>query len=376
MSHKPWLLESLPIFTRSENLWIYFSVHLHHIRRGPFESLIRESVMMPTQRSPRYPLRSQDVLIHPDLVGSHKTSVSSRFQTLDGNPQITMPSMIDPVAHAVSGSYPNDKPLFEDGPFINHKALLEWQDFHDAAMLFQDHNGSLPGYCDSRFENVTGDSAQDHLVEQTIWDYAASYNPSAHAYSYSTYPRSFSCSDDIPIRAPTAPVRQTRSRTTYTGESEYPRFPPNSSHQRRLKTPLANPRRGVPQSDIGKSQQSWYTEPRLFTLPPPQSECPAVHSPDMNKGCEDGVSLLNDGESDADASENAEPYAQLIYRALRDAPGYGMVLKDIYDWFEKNTDKAKNPSSKGWQNSIRHNLSMNGVRGQSHYVLKHRFNGS
>jgi hypothetical protein len=96
----------------------------------------------------------------------------------------------------------------------------------------------------------------------------------------------------------------------------------------------------------------------------------------MNKGCEDGVSLLNDGESDADASENAEPYAQLIYRALRDAPGYGMVLKDIYDWFEKNTDKAKNPSSKGWQNSIRHNLSMNGVRGQSHYVLKHRFNGS
>jgi len=36
-------------------------------------------------------------------------------------------------------------------------------------------------------------------------------------------------------------------------------------------------------------------------------------------------------------------------------------LKEIYEWFEKNTDKAKINSSKGWQNSIRHNLSMNGA---------------
>jgi hypothetical protein len=35
-----------------------------------------------------------------------------------------------------------------------------------------------------------------------------------------------------------------------------------------------------------------------------------------------------DEESDAEASENAEPYAQLIYRALRAAAGYGIVLKD------------------------------------------------
>jgi len=37
-----------------------------------------------------------------------------------------------------------------------------------------------------------------------------------------------------------------------------------------------------------------------------------------------------------------------------------MVLKDIYQWFIDNTDKAA-LDQKGWQNSIRHNLSMNKV---------------
>ena len=56
-----------------------------------------------------------------------------------------------------------------------------------------------------------------------------------------------------------------------------------------------------------------------------------------------------------------EPYAKLIFRALMSAPGQRMILREIYDWFEVNTDKAGDPKSRGWQNSIRHNLSMNGV---------------
>lgn len=70
---------------------------------------------------------------------------------------------------------------------------------------------------------------------------------------------------------------------------------------------------------------------------------------------------MMDNISDEDGSSTLEPYAQLIYRALKSVAGHAMVLKEIYEWFEKNTDKAKDPSSKGWQNSIRHNLSMNGV---------------
>jgi hypothetical protein len=56
------------------------------------------------------------------------------------------------------------------------------------------------------------------------------------------------------------------------------------------------------------------------------------------------------------------PYAKLIYQALHDAPDHKMPLRDIYGWFKENTNKGKNSNSKGWQNSIRHNLSMNAVR--------------
>lgn len=59
--------------------------------------------------------------------------------------------------------------------------------------------------------------------------------------------------------------------------------------------------------------------------------------------------------------DKEQPYAQLIYRALMEAPGHTMVLRDIYNWFRRNTDKATDKETKGWQNSIRHNLSMNGV---------------
>ena len=58
---------------------------------------------------------------------------------------------------------------------------------------------------------------------------------------------------------------------------------------------------------------------------------------------------------------NEVPYAKLIERALLEAKGNRLVLKDIYKWIEENTDKADNPEFKGWQNSVRHNLSMNGV---------------
>ncbi|KAK4206421.1 hypothetical protein QBC37DRAFT_270307, partial [Rhypophila decipiens] len=33
-----------------------------------------------------------------------------------------------------------------------------------------------------------------------------------------------------------------------------------------------------------------------------------------------------------------------------------MTLQDIYQWFRENTSKAKS-DGKGWQNSIRHNLT-------------------
>ncbi|KAJ5684406.1 uncharacterized protein N7477_000751 [Penicillium maclennaniae] len=60
----------------------------------------------------------------------------------------------------------------------------------------------------------------------------------------------------------------------------------------------------------------------------------------------------------SEGDHNAEPYSKLIYRALKEADGHKLSLQQIYDWFMKNTSKGRD-NSKGWQNSIRHNLSMN-----------------
>jgi hypothetical protein len=76
------------------------------------------------------------------------------------------------------------------------------------------------------------------------------------------------------------------------------------------------------------------------------------------------------GTSDPDTRANTpdspkmkpkgEPYARLILKAFMSRPDRRMTLQEIYQWFKENTDKANGPG-KGWQNSIRHNLSMNGV---------------
>ena len=66
-------------------------------------------------------------------------------------------------------------------------------------------------------------------------------------------------------------------------------------------------------------------------------------------------------EEDSYDGEKHEPYAKSLYRCLKDAPNHTMVLRDIYEWFKENTARGKDPHEKGWQNSIRHNLSMNQV---------------
>lgn len=66
-------------------------------------------------------------------------------------------------------------------------------------------------------------------------------------------------------------------------------------------------------------------------------------------------------ESNEEDGPFDKPYAQLIYDALMQAPGHRMLLRDIYEWFIENTKKPRESGTNGWQNSIRHNLSMNQV---------------
>ncbi|KAI0535807.1 hypothetical protein GGR58DRAFT_529072 [Xylaria digitata] len=68
----------------------------------------------------------------------------------------------------------------------------------------------------------------------------------------------------------------------------------------------------------------------------------------------------DDGDDEEDNKPKpGEPYARLIYKAFMSRkPHYSMTLQEIYQWFRDHTDKSSS-HSKGWQNSIRHNLSMN-----------------
>ncbi|KAM0720239.1 hypothetical protein Q7P37_004375 [Cladosporium fusiforme] len=58
--------------------------------------------------------------------------------------------------------------------------------------------------------------------------------------------------------------------------------------------------------------------------------------------------------------EVADPcYAQLLFRCLLEAPDHTMSLKEVYAWVCRHSQKARDSNGTGWQNSVRHNLSMN-----------------
>ncbi|KAF7910845.1 uncharacterized protein EAF01_002354 [Botrytis porri] len=89
----------------------------------------------------------------------------------------------------------------------------------------------------------------------------------------------------------------------------------------------------------------------------------AINSTSPSSLCseEDGHSSREPTAMDVDADGHGvdeQPYAKLIYRALMSAPDHSMVLQEIYRWFRENTTKGSS-DTKGWMNSIRHNLSMN-----------------
>ncbi|CZT22227.1 uncharacterized protein RCC_08096 [Ramularia collo-cygni] len=65
-------------------------------------------------------------------------------------------------------------------------------------------------------------------------------------------------------------------------------------------------------------------------------------------------------EDEAEPEDSADPcYAQLLHRCLKEAPGHTMSLRDLYEWVRQHSQKAKDHQNRGWQNSVRHNLSMN-----------------
>lgn len=78
---------------------------------------------------------------------------------------------------------------------------------------------------------------------------------------------------------------------------------------------------------------------------------------------------------DEDREASADPadpcYAQLLYQCLKEAPGHTLSLRELYEWVQQHSQKAKDPKNRGWQNSVRHNLSMNAVSLYTRSSQKH-----
>lgn len=110
-------------------------------------------------------------------------------------------------------------------------------------------------------------------------------------------------------------------------------------------------------------------QPLQNSPPSPLSEVSSYHSPQslaaaspaMTAHTTDRLSPRSITGEHKEERPGHPPYSHLIYQALKDAPGNKLPLQGIYAWFEANTDKGRDPNAKGWQNSIRHNLSMNAV---------------
>ena len=156
-------------------------------------------------------------------------------------------------------------------------------------------------------------------------------------------------SDNQSYMPTSMPVMGDRSSESLTGQ-QLRTLNPTGDHDLLIQTP----------------SNFWVEDAQSFrgsTSPLSYSPPTCSEGPDINMEREDiGEHTSSNDEKMAQERLDDIPYAQLIYSALMEAPGHRMVLKDIYRWIEGNTDKANNPEFTGWQNSVRHNLSMNKVR--------------
>lgn len=316
------------------------------------------------------PILSSIPLLNHDSGLSHSSPESLQTRDLNNSTSSTMPTITDFPQPSLSGccyDFDNHDPQSLTTP----KIFPTWQDFEATSnpyhLPIQPHNAYeylTEGYSPSPERYVAGREATSPWTEAELHKATPSafMHTTRDAHQYYMGTQSFRDRDSHwntqkyrsqPVDYPTPQSNLSLSPPQHArGSFGLCDFDSTGRSDRYANTSeLAASQRLF--GDIPTPERS-YTQ-QLRVSPPDEARSPYELE-------ERGQQSIDESEeSDEDGSVNCEPYAQLIFRALKGAPGYRMVLKDIYRWFENNTDKARK-SSKGWQNSIRHNLSMNGVR--------------
>ena len=304
-----------------------------------------------------YPLR-QDLPMNCDLFVPSSRPCPSPSTASSVEPSMSSMPFLKPVATSLPSTDCSLQASYEE------QEDVQWHTFPDCSPYYQEslnYQTCADSY-NSWYQGPVRFSAPAKTTNGSSWEYGFPHESSL-PYSSSACPRSYPHDLSLDVNGCITSITDAYPPSAYHLDS-----PSQASftacHQRRLEgDPLADSIQDPPRIRLEN-------EPYQINSPAPshasictgQVKACAAASPASGEGFE-GIecATMNGDETDGDASISSEPYAQLIYKALMSAPEHKMVLKEIYEWFERNTDKAKNNSSKGWQNSIRHNLSMNGV---------------
>ncbi|MCJ1257761.1 hypothetical protein MMC24_005587 [Lignoscripta atroalba] len=320
---------------------------------------------MPSERTARYPLRSSNLPTSDDLWGSRERSHSSLFQSFGVGPQTNMLGQSGYSTSACSDSIYAPRHYPTQGSFPTPMSSLHWNGLQDHHALHgtssqRVHHQDLYG---SHYGGAYGRTSSDNVFEDSQWACELSHDPML-TYPSMTCPPTYHLETDPATKSAVGPKSQAYPPSAFSAESL--RQSPNQRIPQYLQFQSE-----LPTASITDALGLYPVHQSLHSLPhaPSQSSPHCMKLDDYSTvtpdplngdGTAGNSANMKDDETDGDGSVSSEPYAQLIFRALKSAPEHKMVLKEIYDWFERNTDKAKS-STKGWQNSIRHNLSMNGA---------------
>ena len=299
------------------------------------------------------------------VFGLHKPPHFQQHQYLKGETD-AMPALTGPTLGTVPDVHHADHTDIDFGDNLPMTTMSPWDDFPEVSAISQgSYNYQIgPEYGNNNYQSTCGLTLGKQM-EPLHWDNNFPHESTlAYSPSPSTCPRSHSQDIHAPFRHVVSDDNRYPPWPYFLDASNSQSFSTVSHGRDPQNDLLLIPKSSTSRSLLSdESFQNYTPATSPSPLPSTKSHLRSAITPDPAEAYEgvNDLSTMSGDETDADGSVNSEPYAQLIYRALKSAPEHKMVLKEIYEWFEKNTGKANDPSSKGWQNSIRHNLSMNGV---------------